>query len=167
MFPRALICYEKKHILNVFTIRVTAPHFSISLRLRNHLMFRRCLHSDQQVHSFLLVYLVNRRLFLKASPQTFQLQSPALANLGALVTLVLSLLINASKKLESKVQQPPRSHCDLQTLCRELGRHDAWKNKAFTSVNEVIRKHKSSVTRFYMVGVQDASHVSEVKAACW
>lgn len=57
------------------------------------------------------------------------------------MTLVLSLPLNASKKPESRVQQPSRSHRDLQTLLRDHGRRE--ENKALTSLNELIRKHES------------------------
>lgn len=86
----------------------------------------------------------SRRLSCGSPSKSFQLPSPAGANPGTQAILVLSFLLNASKKLESKVQQPSRSRCDLQSLIGNELAGSTGRKTDFTAVKEVIRKHRSA-----------------------
>lgn len=121
---------------------LTRPRFSISVSYTSLCLDTVSIVTSRSIPLRPFILWIAWRSFLKAFSWAFQLQSPATANPGTLVTLALSLPLNAWKKLESKVQQPSRSRCDLQTLFRQRGCRISGKNKAFTSLNEVVMKQK-------------------------
>lgn len=105
--PATALTRQQLHLLKraLLTNTVTSLHVHTPLRVTRHWAAgpppsRRLSCGSPSVHSL----------------KFFQLPSPAGANPGTQVILALSFLLNASKKLESKVQQPSRSRCDLQSL---------------------------------------------------
>lgn len=106
------------------------------LNVRVHVMF------PCSLSALLSCESPNDRSSSKAVCWALQLQSPPWANKTPLVVLALSLHPNASKKPESKVQQPSRSYCDLQTVFREGGKRTTGDSQAFIPLNEQIKSHK-------------------------